>query len=140
MQPNGSRLERLQAAQDRLLRYAHFRLGEELMKSSLGASNLPTAPSSPGLWDVEYNQEHADALGLEPNSYEVFVKEKRQQEEAIGTRAGSGSKLGFGSSQAGRLGHESSSILPHSDHDHDQDQDQDQDQDYNHNHRSIQTT
>ena len=34
-EPNGTRLESLQAGQDRLLRYAHFRLGEELMKSNL---------------------------------------------------------------------------------------------------------
>ena len=73
MEPDGTRLERLQASQDRLLRYAHFRLGEELMKSHLGASNLPTAPSSPGVWDVEYDEDHAEALGLEPNSYDVFA-------------------------------------------------------------------
>ena len=72
-EPNGTRLERLQAGQDRLLRYAHYRLGEELVKSQLGASNLPTGPSAPGTWDVEYTEDHAEELGLEPNSYDTFA-------------------------------------------------------------------
>ena len=36
-----TRLERLQAAQDRLLRYAHFRLGEEMTKAQLGVDAVP---------------------------------------------------------------------------------------------------
>jgi len=77
-EPNGTRLERLQAGQDRLLRYAHYRLGEELMKSQLGASNLPTGPSSPGTWDVEYTEDHAEELGLEPNSYDTFARPEQE--------------------------------------------------------------
>ncbi len=68
-----TRLERLQAAQDRLLRYAHFRLGEELTKSRLGADTLPDAPSSPGVWDLAFAPDHADALGLVENSFDSFA-------------------------------------------------------------------
>jgi hypothetical protein len=84
-EPNGTRLERLQAGQDRLLRYAHFRLGEELMKSQLGASNLPTGPSSPGIWDVEYSEGQAEALGLESNSYDTFTRQERDESSHSGS-------------------------------------------------------
>jgi hypothetical protein len=105
---DGTRLERLQASQDRLLRYAHFRLGEELMKSHLGASNLPTAPSSPGVWDVEYSEDHAEALGLEPNSYDVFKPEPDDMSRTIHTGSSSSSQYHAQSI----LDNNSSSILP----------------------------
>ena len=115
---DGTRLERLQASQDRLLRYAHFRLGEELMKSHLGASNLPTAPSSPGVWDVEYSEDHAEALGLEPNSYDVFKPDSELQLQLEPEPDDMSRTIHTGSSSSSQyhaqsiLDNNSSSILP----------------------------
>ena len=91
MEDNDStRLERLQAAQDRLLRYAHFRLGEELTKSQLGVDSLPANPSSPGVWDLEFDAENAQTLGLAPNSFDSFAQS--EPADALGSASGPGPK------------------------------------------------
>ena len=87
-----TRLERLQAAQDRLLRYAHFRLGEELTKARLGVDGIPAHPSAPGVWDLAFTPDNADALGLIPNSFDSFAQPSPPG--ALGSASGPGPRRG----------------------------------------------
>ena len=83
-----TRLERLQAAQDRLLRYAQFRLGEEMSKARLGVDAVPARPSRPGQWDLAFAADNADALGLMPNSFDSFAP--ASSPGALGSASGPG--------------------------------------------------